>query len=73
MKALDELLTVLPPPKRPLHNRGDWAAVEAAIGLRLPADYKAFIAAYGRGTINNCLEIQSPFGLKDGVRGWWAN
>jgi hypothetical protein len=73
MKALDELLTVLPPPKRPLHNQGDWAVVEAAIGLRLPPDYKAFIAAYGRGTINNCLAIQSPFGLKSDVREWWIN
>jgi hypothetical protein len=73
MKALDELLTVLPPPKRPLHNRGDWATVEAALGLRLPPDFKAFIAAYGRGTINNCLEIESPFGLKEDVRKWWGN
>ncbi len=72
-KALDELLTVLPPPKRPLHNNGDWAAVEAAIGLRLPPDYKAFIAAYGRGTINGCLEIESPFGPKPDVRTWWVN
>jgi hypothetical protein len=73
MKALDELLTVLPPPRRPLHNRGDWATVEAALGLRLPPDYKAFIAAYGRGTINNCLEIESPFGVKEDVRKWWVN
>jgi hypothetical protein len=72
-KALDELLTVLPPPKRPLHNQGDWVAVEAAIGLRLPEDYKAFITAYGRGTINNCLEIESPFGTKPNVRDWWVN
>ncbi len=73
MNPLDELLEVLPPPKRPLHNHGDWGAVEAAIGLNLPSDYKAFIAAYGRGTINNCLEIESPFGLKDDVRKWWGN
>lgn len=73
MKVLDELLKVLPPPKRPFQNQGDWTAVEAAIGLQLPSDYKAFIAAYGRGTINNCLEIESPFGMKEDVRTWWTN
>jgi hypothetical protein len=73
MKALDKLLKVLPPPKRPLHNQGDWAAVEAAVGLRLPPDYKEFIAAYGRGTISNCLEIESPFGLKPDIRQWWTD
>ncbi len=72
MKALNELRAVLPPPKRPLHNRGDWAAVEAAIELPLPPDYKAFVATYGRGTVNNCLEIESPFGLKSDVRQWWV-
>jgi hypothetical protein len=73
MKSLDELLTVLPPPRRPLHNQGDWAAVEAAIGLRLPPDYKAFVASYGSGTINSCLEVVSPFGMKEDVRNWWVN
>src|SRR5262249_35246160 len=68
MQTLVELLTVLPPPRRPFHNQGDWAVVEAAIGLRLPSDYKAFVAAYGRGTINNCLVIESPFGTKEDLR-----
>lgn len=73
MKNIDELLAVLPPPKRPLHHRGDWAAVETAIGLRLPPDYKEFIATYGSGTINDCLEIMNPLGLNHDLRKWWSN
>lgn len=68
---LDELRRVLPPPRRPLHANGDWGAVEAAIGLRLPADYKAFIGTYGSGTINNCLEIWNPFDFHGDIREEW--
>jgi uncharacterized protein (TIGR02996 family) len=69
---LDELRRVLPPPRRPLHAGGDWGAVEAAIGLRLPTDYKAFIDTYGSGTIGP-LEFVSPLGVGADVRRWWAN
>jgi uncharacterized protein (TIGR02996 family) len=69
---LDELRLVLPPPKRRLHADGDWGEVEAALGLRLPADYKAFIGTYGSGTIGP-LEFVSPLGVGADVRRWWAN
>lgn len=66
-----ELLNVLPPPKRTMNATGDWGAIEAAIGLRLPADYKAFISVYGSGMINCCLEIVSPFEIITDIREWW--
>src|SRR4051812_5741405 len=33
LAPIDELRRVLPPPKRPLHYSGDWAAVERNMGL----------------------------------------
>jgi SMI1-KNR4 cell-wall len=73
---LDELLRVLPPPKRPLDQRGDWASVEAALGLRLPSDYKEFISVYGSGRIGTSLVIANPFHwLRHGqsVRATWSD
>ncbi|THD75228.1 MAG: SMI1/KNR4 family protein [Phenylobacterium sp.] len=40
---------------------GDWSAVEAAMRVTLPADYKDFIATYGSGTIGNFITIFNPF------------
>jgi uncharacterized protein (TIGR02996 family) len=73
LDPLDELRSVLPPPRRSYQAVGDWAAVEAALGTRLPADYKVFIAVYGSGVINGCLEIYSPLGREADIRRWWAN
>jgi hypothetical protein len=73
MLSLDKLLEVLPPPRQPLDAHGNWDAVETAIGLRLPSDYKAFIAAYGSGAINNCLDIGNPLGQGIDVGRWWTN
>lgn len=48
---LSELEKIAPPP--PVEQRGpipapaDWEAVEVSLGLRLPADFKAFVARYG--------------------------
>jgi hypothetical protein len=72
MNPLTELLEVIRPPKRPFHAEGDWDSVESQLGLRLPSDYKAYIAAYGGGTINGGLEIPSPFRAGEGVRRWWT-
>lgn len=38
----------------------DWDATESAIGLRLPADYKAYIDTYGVAAINKLLSVRHP-------------
>ena len=58
---MDDLRSVLPPPARPTFADGDWAAVEAELGLALPPDYKAFAQTYGAGQIGRGLIIQTPF------------
>jgi uncharacterized protein (TIGR02996 family) len=73
LDPLDELRQVLLPPRRPFQASGDWAAVEAALGAALPADYKALVNAYGSGTINSCLEVVSPFYPGLDIREWWTN
>ena len=73
MTLLDDLTAVLPPPKRPFRAVGDWGATEAAIGLVLSSDYKAFIAVYGSRVINGCLDIENPFNANDDTRAWWVN
>jgi hypothetical protein len=73
MNTLDELRLALPPPRRPFDTEGDWHAIEAAIKLRLPTDYKAFLASYGTGMVNNCLEVINPLRVRTDVRKWWTN
>jgi uncharacterized protein (TIGR02996 family) len=67
---LAELRVAVPPPRRPNHPRGSWAAVEEALGLRLPADYKAFLDVYGVGTLY-ALDIHHPFTIRGDVREDW--
>ena len=62
--SIDALKKVLPVPAAALDNGGatpDWAAIEKAAGTALPADYKAFVATYGTGVINNFLYVFTPF------------
>lgn len=40
----------------------DWAAVESAVGTRLPDDYKQFAALYGPGVFCDYLRIFHPHG-----------
>ncbi|WP_018633711.1 SMI1/KNR4 family protein [Neomegalonema perideroedes] len=51
MNWLDELEKIAPPPaaerRGPVPSPEDWAAAEQALGLRIPGDYKAFVARYG--------------------------
>jgi uncharacterized protein (TIGR02996 family) len=69
---LAELRLLAPPPRRQVRPRGDWAAVEAVLGLRLPEDYKAFLDLYGLGMINHCLEVPHPFASGGGHEFWDA-
>jgi hypothetical protein len=55
MAALRELIGA-PPAGVPAV---DWAAVHARLGLRLPADYREFIDAYGPGTLGD-IRIMAP-------------
>lgn len=46
----------------------DWDAFEASLGLRLPADYKAYIDEYGVGIINRLFAVRHPTTAEG-----WAN
>ncbi len=58
---LDRLIHLVPPPRHPNDNKGDWAQIEAETNLKFPEDYKRFIGIYGTGTFCGIMEIDSPF------------
>jgi hypothetical protein len=59
---LQRLISILPAPERPTGApmADDWRPVEAELGVRLPDDFKAFLATYGSGVINDLIGISSP-------------
>jgi len=61
--VLEQLIRVLAPPARPaaIGSPEAWVSVEDRLGVRLPADYKAFVAQYGSGVIDGFVWIFSPF------------
>jgi HEAT repeat protein len=60
----------MPPPAEPLHPGApdEWPAIELQLGVRLPADYQALIAAYGTGYVADFLNIYNPFSDNPAVR-----
>jgi hypothetical protein len=50
MSDLDELTSRVPPPDDP-PPAPDWDAAGAALGVELPADYRALVERYGAGSI----------------------
>jgi hypothetical protein len=50
MSDLDELTSLVPPPDEP-PPAVDWDAAHAALGVELPADYRALAERYGAGSI----------------------
>ena len=50
MNELDELTALVPPPPGP-GRAVDWGAARAALGVVLPADYRALAERYGAGSI----------------------
>ncbi|MGI5237808.1 SMI1/KNR4 family protein [Dactylosporangium sp. CA-139066] len=47
--AIEELTRLVPTPARPVEAGGDWARVEAELGLTLPGDFKELLRTYGNG------------------------
>ncbi|WP_201009266.1 SMI1/KNR4 family protein [Kitasatospora sp. Root187] len=62
MTTIDDLIRLVQPPANPVHANGDWAAVEAALGLGLPADFKDLIERYGSGLFVDFIAPLTPFG-----------
>ncbi|MFJ9247725.1 hypothetical protein [Streptomyces sp. NPDC101776] len=63
MTALDELVRLLgpsTPPRQP--SADDWTETEAYVASALPADFKAFLDAYGTGLICDELVVFHPRG-----------
>ncbi|WP_152646196.1 SMI1/KNR4 family protein [Streptacidiphilus albus] len=57
--SLRRLVDVLSPPGNPQENV-DWQAVERRWKVSFPRDFREFMDAYGRGTIDNVLTIATP-------------
>jgi hypothetical protein len=60
---LEQLRRLLPPPAEPLEAAppDGWAEVEAALGIGLPDDFKAFTELYGSGKVDDFLYLFNPF------------
>ncbi|MFD8950797.1 SMI1/KNR4 family protein [Streptomyces xanthophaeus] len=58
----ERMVRLIPPPAVPVDARGDWRAVEAGLGVRLPDDYKWLVETYGWGEFCDLLYLQTPFG-----------
>jgi hypothetical protein len=56
-----ELMNLVPPPRQPLANQGNWASVEQSLGTALPADFKELVSVYGCGLFNDHVYLNSPF------------
>ncbi|MFE2267581.1 hypothetical protein [Streptomyces griseosporeus] len=75
--ALDQLMQLMPPPPT-APAPTPWQLAPDQIGFQFPADYRAFIDAYGAGEINQHLNVLAPTsypyqpGLPPGFPGYTA-
>lgn len=61
--TIETLIKALPPPLAPTYVfDGPWEPIEAAIGLRLPEDYKELARIYGSGTFMGFISIYDAVG-----------
>ena len=58
---VESLSQVLRPALIPIESVGSWAAIEDAVGVELPDDFKVFIRVYGSGIIGTFITIFNPF------------
>lgn len=59
--TIENLTKVVPPPAAPLDVfPGPWSAIEAELGVALPADYKDFARLYGSGSFMEFVWIWVP-------------
>lgn len=56
---LAELEALIPPTRHSLSEH-DWTAIEQRLRLRLPADYKRLVEAYGLGSFDRFIWILQP-------------
>lgn len=68
-RKIDELVTLLPPPQRPVQTAIDWPSVEGELGLPLPEDYKQIVGTYGRCLICEVIYIIHPADRLNGSLG----
>ena len=57
----ENIFKVIPPPKNPIHNTGDWNLIENKYKIKFPKDYKKIIVNYGSGCYSSCFQFISPF------------
>jgi hypothetical protein len=57
------------PPANPsdLPNEGGWQSVERRLEIKLPEDYKEFVACYGTGAVDNFLWVLNPFSQNENL------
>ncbi|MER6110665.1 SMI1/KNR4 family protein [Streptomyces hirsutus] len=73
MTGEPDLVRLVPPPAAPVDARGNWAAVEAGLGVRLPGDYKWLVETYGWGEFCDYLYLRTPFGTSEHNGVAWQN
>lgn len=67
---LDRLRSLLPAPPQPVEapTAADWDGLHSRLGFVLPADYQAFLNAYGSGIIDHFCWVLNPFSANEDIR-----
>ncbi|WFB06063.1 SMI1/KNR4 family protein [Streptomyces sp. LX-29] len=60
MTALAEITALLGDPRFHWSDPAPWRALESELGVRFPADYRAFVDAYGPVVVNDQLWFGHP-------------
>ena len=58
--AIEELVSLIPPPSAPIDGEGDWGCAENELGLVFPSDFKQLISRYGTGEFYGSMYIANP-------------